>query len=337
MKLFVYGTLKPDQPGYRFLRQIEAVESVSETEAAMPHYQLFDWDGLPVAVRLSSPEASAVERVCGYLLEIVTTDENQILVELDSYELGVKSKRYLKRLQVPIVIHGGSEATAWVYVLDDSGEGSRIRQRLRQLPPISGGNWTMANDPLFMRVFPIVYEDAKTLLAVQSDDDGYHVKILGSFLVIYSCLERFGLHLYGPRRYRFKDRVPLQNLLKDDYFKLPKSLSWFEPLNEREVFDSDTMTRRPLTSSPPHFWATIRNNSSHQGKAGIHDHTDLLRVAISSLGDFLALALINLNDSQTGRDRVATSRRRNPNDLRQNWERLGFSPRINALQALVSG
>jgi hypothetical protein len=177
----------------------------------------------------------------------------------------------------------------------------------------------MANDPLFLRVFPIAYNDTKTLLDSRIRDDEYHVRLLGSFLVLYSCLERFGLHLYGPRRYASKDRVPLQKLLKNDYFKPPKVHSWFRPLSERVVFDSDTMSSRSLTGTPPHIWATIRNNSSHQGKAGIHDHTDLLRVAISSLGDFLALALINLNESQTGPDRVATSRQRSLSDLKQNW------------------
>jgi gamma-glutamylcyclotransferase (GGCT)/AIG2-like uncharacterized protein YtfP len=114
MKLFVYGLLKPDQPGYRFLRQIEAVESVSETEASMPNYQLFDWDGLPIAVKSASHVSVVDDWVRGYLLEIESRDEGHLLGELDKYELEDRSSRVLKRLQVPIVLSDETEATAWV-------------------------------------------------------------------------------------------------------------------------------------------------------------------------------------------------------------------------------
>jgi hypothetical protein len=102
------------------------------------------------------------------------------------------------------------------------------------------------------------------------------------------------------------------------------------------VFDSDTMNRQELAKSPPGFWATMRNNSAHQGKSGFGDYTELLKKASASLADFLTLALVNLDnflETETGKDDSIQSVSA---AIKERWLADGFSPKSNFLQRLLA-
>jgi hypothetical protein len=195
----------------------------------------------------------------------------------------------------------------------------------------------MAEDWVFTRVLPRAYEEARTLIKETSRNDTHHVQMLGTYLVLYSCLERLGLHLYGPRRYKIdnrKDRHALQEFLEEDYFGTSAGPSWFELGNEAEVFDSDTMARQQLSKSPPRFWATIRNNSAHQGKAVVTEYANLIEVAVATLGDFLPLALLNLDEVSDGYPGHIPGTSGVSDMLEERWRASGFNPTENGLQNL---
>lgn len=332
IKLFVYGTLKPDQPGHKVLGNLGVVEAARE--ARLLKYSLYDWDGLPIAAEDDNASVS------GFLIDLDTNDVDGSLERLDAYEIGPTSGKNNRRLQrkALLINIGAVQEEAWAYVLDETVK-EHVKKRLRE-SEIKNGNWTMAEDWVFTRVLPETYQAAKTLLEDRSGYAKHHVQILGTYFVLYSCLERLGLHLYGPRRLRFKgskDRNALQDFLRRDFFGASSGPSWFKLNNRVEgltVFDSDTMTRRKLVTSPPHFWATIRNNSAHQGKAVVEDYTMLLEVAVSTLGDFLALALLNLDYVSDDSSAHTLGLRSASDVLRDKWLALGFNPSENGLQSL---
>jgi len=337
MKLFVYGTLKPDQPGHRFLQQSALVRSIAERDATMPNFVLRDWDGLPIAMRSDINQHPDHSRVRGYLLDIDTESDQKLLEHLDLYELGKDHMRNLRLESQPVLADENEVVIAYVYVFNEERAESALKVRLGNSPLIPGGNWTMADDWVLTTVLPNAYRYAENLLASSKRDVAHHVKILGTYLVLYSCLERFGLHIYGPRRYKEKDREPLQKRLEEDYFNEHKSLSWFNSIRQRVIFDSDTMTKRELQASPPHFWATVRNNSAHQGKAAVDEYTELLMVATSTLGDFLALALMNIDEICIQDQSRSASLQHVGFRLKNTWADSGFNPKMNALQNLLGG
>ena len=197
MKLFVYGTLKPDQPGHRFLQQSALVRSIAERAATMPNFVLCDWDGLPIAMRPHINQHPGDSRVRGYLLDIDTESDQELLEHLDLYELGKDHKRNLILESQPVLTNENEVVIACVYVFNEERAGPALKARLNPSLLIPGGNWTMADDWVLTKVLPNAYRHAENLLASSERDVAHHVKILGTYLVLYSCLERFGLHLYG--------------------------------------------------------------------------------------------------------------------------------------------
>lgn len=334
MRLFVYGTLKPDQPGFRFLKKLSPSKQITYSVATLPGYGLFDWDGLPIAVRPEESNQLNNSPVNGFLLDIDTDDEESLLAHLDSYELGENSQRKLTRQELSILVESQT-VTAWAYVLEISKE-TDLYKRI-SANEIGNGNWTMSQDWMFVRVVPKIYIETKQLLKARNGDDlTHHIRILGNYLALYSCLERFGLHLYGPRRYNKKDREPLQKRLSETFFEKNSCSKWFEPKLSATVFDSDTMNRQNLEASPPGFWATMRNNSAHQGKNAFGNYTELLEKASASLADFLTLALVNLDDflgAEPGQDYygqgVSVA-------IKERWQTDKFSPKSNFLQEVLA-
>lgn len=339
MKLFVYGTLKPGEPGNIFFGQ-NHIQIDSEELADLKGFALYDWDGLPIAMA-ASDDAS---RTRGYLLEIRGDDASGVLDKLDKYERGDGDHtRPLKRKNVTVSAKSGDHE-AWVFVLDDSGNGRQAAKQLRRSPMVEDGNWTMAEDTIFESIFPVVYEHLRLLLGRENNSslDEYHVQLLGQFLVLYSCLERFCLHRFGPRRYNFVqrpgrsgDRESVQQRLHREYFETGISEAWFHPLSKEDVYDSTTMMKFHLSKSPTFFWATVRNNSAHQGKSAREEHLRLLKVAAASLGDFLALALINLGKESDSREQGTSRISAVSSRLKQSWNRIGFNPIESHLQSLL--
>jgi len=340
MKLFVYGTLKPGEPGNDFFRQ-HNVQISSKEEAHLKGFALYDWDGLPIAMAASDNTS----RTRGYLLEIRGDDAPGVLDKLDKYECGDgEHTRPLKRQKVTVSTKSGDHE-AWVFAFDESSSGKSAAARLRRSGDVADGNWTMAEDAIFKSIFPVVYRNLQLHLVKENglSLDKNHVELLGQFLVLYSCLERFCLHRFGPRRYNFAprpgrsgDRASVQKLLHEEYFATGASQAWFHPQNKTRVYDSTTMRNFSLSKKPTFFWATVRNNSAHQGKSDRAEHVQLLRVAAASLADFLALALINLKirmDSQSGStgEILDVSLR-----LKETWVRKHFSPTANNLQSLLA-
>jgi len=341
MKLFVYGTLKPGEPGNDFFRQ-HNVQISSKEEAHLKGFALYDWDGLPIAMAVSDNTS----RTSGYLLEIGGADTSVVLDKLDKYECGDGDHtRPLKRQKVTVSAKSGDHE-AWVFALDESSSGKRAAARLKTSLRVADGNWTMAEDAIFKHIFPVVHRNLRLLIGQEGDSplDEKHVELLGQFLVLYTCLERFCLHRFGPRRYHFgpqpdkgRDRESVQKLLHEEYFETGASQAWFHPLSKKDVYDSTTMRNFSLSKKPTFFWATVRNNAAHQGKSAREEHVQLLKVAAASLGDFLALALINLGTESGSREQGTNGISDVSLRLKELWNQIHFNPVASQLQSLLKG
>ena len=343
MKLFVYGTLKPGEPGNYFFGQNHI--SIDSAElAVLKGFALYDWDGLPIAMAHKDGDSDVARRVVGYLLEIRGNAASGVLNKLDKYERGDGDHtRPLNRQKVTVSAKSGDHE-AWVFVFDKSSNGGKAAARLGISEIVADGNWTMAEDAIFKRTFPVVHRNLQRLIGQENGSslDKKHVELLGQFLVLYTCLERFCLHRFGPRRYHFgprpdkgRDRESVQKRLHEEYFETGVSEAWFHPLSKEDVYDSTTMRNFSLSKKPTFFWATVRNNSAHQGKSDRVEHVQLLKVAAASLGDFLALALINLGTESDSREQ-GTSRISDVSlRLKQSWNQIGFNPVVSQLQSLL--
>ena len=319
MRLFVYGTLKPDHPGFTEFFDRQEFRIATFPKAQLSGYKLLDWDGLAVA----APSSDATWKVInGFLLEVIAPEEKEALKLLDLYEIGDGDRpedtypRPLERKEVEVECDG-TKVKAWAYVLSERRAKQTVERTITH--EIETGHWTMADDRLYRTIFPLAALELRESLGEEDRELG-HVKTLGMYLVIYSCLERFGLHVFGPRRFREGDRDALQKLLKDRYFKTERSESrtasptWFqvhEGFAKLKVHDSTSMNSCMIGKAPTTFWAMVRNNTAHQGKDSSEEHRNLVRVAAASLTDFLVMALTSHN-------------REIGESLRASWEKYGL-------------
>ena len=330
MKLFVYGTLRPDHPGFRFFEEQGFSMEEPPKCAQLIGYELHNWDGLPIAIESLNPTS----RVNGFLLNIFEPQPNSsadIKRRLDEYELGEgQHKRKLELRHVDLTVNS-SVVPAQAYVLGKVE--SEVETHVRDSETVESGNWTMAQDRLIRKTFPLLAKNLKNLICAwnQTDKEQRFIVLLGIYLVMYTCLERFGLFLFGPRRYKHegKDRHPLQNLLTDHYFESQRfndeTNKWFQIVlsGATQVLDSDTMNRWVLGNDPARFWSTVRNNTAHQGKSPNPDSDFLVLVAASTLADFLAGALSSISPGEIGTELV------------KSWEVAEFTHIPNQFQELV--
>lgn len=333
MKLFVYGTLRPDHPGFCFFEDQGFSIEEPTRRAQLAGYELRNWDGLPIAIESQNPTS----RVHGFLLNILDQSHSKVDIKsrLDKYELGEgEYRRKLELRHVDLTINS-SVVPAQAYVLRKLK--FEIESHVLDSETVDSGDWTMAQDRLMRRVFPLVAKKLDNAICgwTQMDKEQRFIELLGIFLVMYTCLERFGLFLFGPRRYKRedkdkdKDRHPLQNLLAERYFKSrqvsEETDKWFQVVlsSAIQVLDSDTMNRWVLGEDPARFWSTVRNNTAHQGKSPNPDSDLLVLVAASTLADFLAGALSAIGKGGIGAELV------------NGWEVVGFRHTPNQFQELV--
>lgn len=304
MNLFVYGTLRPDHPGSKFFKELDFAQTWSFEKAHLQGYELRNWDGLPIAIESFNPSS----RIHGFLIQFggLNSERTSELEKLlDAYEIGTGDfSRQLERRTVEVWAES-TKVCANAYLLHRKLK-DVVGAHVRESEKIESGEWTMAQDRLLRNVLPRLAKNLNQTIASwnSTDSEERFVSLMGTYLVLYSCLERFGLFLFGPRKFKRKDRESLQQLLKTEYFggRNGKQVTtgWFDVLhsNATEVLDSDTMTPHVVGREPPMFWAAVRNNSAHQGKTSNPETDFLVLLAASTLADFLTGAMMNLAEGE---------------------------------------
>jgi hypothetical protein len=123
-------------------------------------------------------------------------------------------------------------------------------------------------------------------------------------MVLYTCLERFVRHRFGPTRFIEPSREnqrqkTVSRLLEQEYFSRNRQAesrsNWFNiDLEGVEVFEMGSRANNILLSQrPTKFWHIVRNNLSHQSKVPTYVNYRLVLAAAVTLGDFLPQCLLN--------------------------------------------
>lgn len=305
MKLFVYGSLKPGQLGSDFFSR-NSIDIRKLGRATLRNFQLVDFDGVPLADAIRDSE------IVGQLLEIQTPCVAKARTLLEQYE-GFSSS-----LQSPIWARPIRWESGTVHIAADNSEHSanffalnsaslNDEDRLR-LSIIESTEWNMANDQVFLQVLPTVWWEIERITRLgplpSSEIEGgtesleRYVRLLGSYMVLYTCLERFVRHRFGPTRIirglgERENPPSISTLLEKEYFKSPED--WFAiELDDLQVYEMKKSAKNvSLRRAPSKFWQIVRNNLSHQSKVPTFQNYQLVLAAAVTLGDFLPQSLLN--------------------------------------------
>jgi gamma-glutamylcyclotransferase (GGCT)/AIG2-like uncharacterized protein YtfP len=311
MKLFVYGSLKPGQLGHDFFRRNQISVS-AHGRALLRDFQLADFDGVPVAV------AAKDNQIYGQLLEIEGENIASARTALELYE-GFSSATDPPIWARPIRWESGtveldSETTinsVEFFALHQSALNDDDRERLSV---VESDEWNMSKDQVFLRVLPTVWRELEQIAQLGElpskdaepsyDSDMRYVHLLGCYMVLYTCLERFVRHRFGPTRFieppRGQQRPSsVAVLLGQEYFSRSRQAesrsNWFDVAIEGvEVFEmASRASNVSLSQKPARFWHIVRNNLSHQSKVPTYVNYRLVLAAAVTLGDFLPQCLLN--------------------------------------------
>lgn len=305
MKLFVYGSLKPGQLGDDFFSR-NRLEIRKLGKAILRNFQLLDFDGVPLAGEYQDSE------IVGQLLEVQTTSVNKARVLLEQYEgfssspeppIWVRPIRWEKS-----TVHTANDESAHVAEFFSLNSALLNDEDRLRLSVVESNEWNMAHDQVFLQVLPTVWWEIERITRLgplrtyekQETNESLerYVRLLGSYMVLYTCLERFVRHRFGPTRIPKglgKGRRPpsISELLDKEYFR--QSKEWFEvELDNLYVYEmKSTATNVSLREKPPRFWQIVRNNLSHQSKVPTFMNYQLVLAAAVTLGDFLPQCLLN--------------------------------------------
>lgn len=305
MKLFVYGSLKPGQLGDDFFSR-NRIQIRKLGKATLRDFQLLDFDGVPLANESKGSE------IIGQLLEIQTPSVDRARLLLEQYE-GFSSLPRSPNWARPIRWASGnvylttdsSEHMAEFFSLNSASLDDEDRLRLSK---VESSEWNMAHDQVFLRVLPTLWLEIERITRLgplhSSEEQGtyasleQYVRLLGGYMVLYTCLERFVRHRFGPTRIITRlnaddSRPSVSKLLEREYFG--RQLDWFAiEIEDLQVYEMRSAARNvSLREKPPRFWQIVRNNLSHQSKVPTHLNYRLVLAAAVTLGDFLPQCLLN--------------------------------------------
>lgn len=255
---FVYGPLKPDQPGHgRVHADIGHVES-----ATLDDYGLRVRDGLPGLVALDGGQTS------GALLFPRPGREHALRTTVTAFALGgIYTARDVH------VRADGRRQRAITCVFANGTDGY----------PNEGdeGWWSIALDPLLARGLPLLVEQIADAAHAFAEDPeqrgeagdsemgkfwGGYLPLLGQYLIVWSALERYLTLAFAERT------VPaaLRKLAATQEGKDAVDGVWAPAV--QEVFNSQTLV--PIAWSEARawdFWYQVRCNAVHRGKSADRD------------------------------------------------------------------
>lgn len=345
VNIFVYGTLKPDQPGYMWVLKQNALE-IKQSLGCLLDFGLYELEGLP----LISPSPGS--KVHGYVLELTSNliPDAKILSLFDEYE-GIKnssgdrsSPTAYKRQPVHIEV-GEKRINANAYVAKKYEVRDQKINISSVARPISSGTWQMNEDPVFRDHLPNVLTHQRELEAKKAiidkklndrrrsektqldyeptDLSNLFVLFLGNYLVLFTIFERY-LKYLEPYETTLKMIKKLEN--DSDLSSLRQSASKSghgTETNELQVFGVTRRGIRPtsLRESPFYFCNVVRNNAMHQSKMFTIRNLDLVISATNTLRYALPHLII-----REGRTRAADTpeQPKIQSDLLRHWESKGI-------------
>ncbi len=345
VKIFVYGTLRPDQSGYEWVLKQKTLK-IEQSLGCLMNFGLYELEGLP----LISPSPGS--KVHGYVLELTSTvtSDATILSLFDEYE-GIKipprgepPPTAYKRQLVCIEV-GEKRINAYAYV----AKKYEVRDQKVDISSvarlISSGIWQMNEDPVFRDHLPSVLnhqreleaekakidkdlEDRRRLEKIQYDYEptelsNLFVRFLGNYLVLFTIFERY---LKYSEPYRSTSGM-IYELEKDpDLLSLRQSASKSghgTEINELKVFGvtKEGIRSTSLRKTPFYFCNVIRNNAMHQSKMFTIRNLDLVISATNTLQYALPRLIIG-----EGRAKVAQNSEKfnTQTDLLQYWKSKGL-------------
>ncbi len=326
-RLFVYGMLKPGQPGYAAIEDLVA----SATEAVVATWSLETHDGLAF---LRESQGSQHRPVKGYLIEPRRGFEHELLDLVAAFEGDL-----YRRADVVGETNSGEQFNAAAFV----AKGGTTRQDWEL---IFSGEWTAANDAVLGGAPPALFRQLRRLVRKQpipSDHSDYWDQLLplqGAYLSLCTVLERAALFRFSnlkvvdsaaneeqPHRRGFATAGPASRISQLDHdgeardavqaVKAPPIEVWSAYSNYRySVYDGEDQA---TIRSPYNAWYAVRSNLTHQGKDPSLRNWQLLQSASIGLFDSLMLYLS-----------------RKVPDLGEVWARHGFDVQSESLGAVRS-
>ena len=276
--LFVYGSLKPGELGFRVLKPF--VESYDL--ATLNGFDLFVRDGLAMIASGTGNRA-----VPGFLIHPRTGMEGEFVQFVDAYE---GTSNY-SRKEVPVFVNG-SVVMANAYV------GRKIEQSHPELIE----TWTTRLDPIFGESLPLLHRRICTFKYENLDSTNmptpYWVQLnelLGNYLVLVSILEHLLTVIYGGSR----NLEPAARMKKfADSFETQIIIS--KLLRENLIPDfrvrvSSKVEESYTTDNPNKVieaWYQVRSNLQHRGKSSVHDAKIVLESCVG-LTNFLSEFLVS--------------------------------------------
>lgn len=345
VNIFVYGTLKPDQPGYEWVLKQKTLE-IEQSLGCLSGFGLYELEGLP----LISPSPGS--EVHGYVLELTSTltPDERILSLFDEYE-GIKitsrgepSPTAYKRQLVCIEV-GEKKINAYAYVAKKYEDRDQKKDISSVARLISSGKWQMNEDPVFRDHLPSVLNHQRELEAekakidkrlddrrrsekVQHDYEptelsNLFLRFLGNYLVLFTIFERYLKYSepYSPTS------TMISGLEKDSALSslresASKSGHGIE-INELQVsgVTKNGIRSTSLRKSPFYFCNVVRNNAMHQSKMFTMWNLDLVISATNTLQYALPRLIIGEGKTKAAH---TIEQSKIQTDLRRHWKSKGL-------------
>ena len=271
--LFVYGSLKPDELGFR---QIE--DMVSEyIPALLCDFALYVRDGLPI---IGSSPGDEVE---GVLLKIDAEKEDDFWKVVNEYE-GTTNYKLDNSI---ITVSEEKEHLTSAFVGRKMNRGNPVKLN---------SVWTCKRDPIFSQSFPLLHSDISenSLRFTDAEDRPREYwtqlhKLLSQYLLLVSILEHLTVIKFGGS----KKQDPMVRIRKLQ--QTQECLDAFKELKEEKhnpsikVSDSRAIEDSLSSSNPEQAlfaWYQVRSNLQHRGKASLYD-ANLVQKSCIGLSNFL--------------------------------------------------
>lgn len=345
VNIFVYGTLKPDQPGYEWVLKQKTLE-IKQSLGCLSDFGLYELEGLP----LISPSPGS--KVHGYVLELMSTltPDERIFSLFDEYE-GIKntfrgepSPTAYKRQPVCIEVDE-KRINAYAYVakkyeVRDQNKDISLEARL-----IHSGIWQMNEDPVFRDHLPSVLNHQRELKAEKAKIDkglddrrrseqiqhdyeptelsNLFVRFLGNYLVLFTIFERFLKYSepYSPtsRMISGLENDSALSSLRESASKSGHGIGNSVP----QVFGVTKKGIRStsLRNTPFYFCYVVRNNAMHQSKMFTFRNLDLVISATNTLQYALPRLIIGEEKTKAAH---TIEQSKIQTDLRRHWKSKGL-------------
>ena len=291
VKIFVYGTLRPDQPGYWwFVGHSPQIEFLGNSLATLSGYSLFESEGRPFISKNG-------DSVYGFLLiaraKDGITDEN-VIQQFDDYEGidGSDDFSFYERKELDVFV---SEKTvsAWCYVLKDENN-FQTRNGANYIP---GGTWGVDSDVVIRDhlVATLIWRD-EIIREIESvgprvnhSTDGRWspelsrtlVILQGNFLVLFSIFERILRNLNPSMKLNdLLEQIEVEPKFQSIKRKAAAAGSQVKPDHDGVYFFSAKgRSYISLKKFPFKFANKVRNNSIHNSKTPEIRNLNLLLAA----------------------------------------------------------